>query len=83
MIVRSHFSMTLARHAILSRWVRKRQGRHRGVYVVANKTEGHLTEQMVQALEDCRRLGGGGGRSRGKNKVEDLYRVRGKPTNIL
>lgn len=37
------------------RWVRKRQGRHRGVYIVANKTEGQLTEQMSQTLEECSR----------------------------
>lgn len=39
------------------RWVRKRQGSQRGVYVVANKTEGQLTEQMSQALEECERYG--------------------------
>eukprot|EP00752_Nemacystus_decipiens_P003942 g3610.t1 len=42
-----------------ARWVRKRQGRHRGVYIVANKTEGQLTEQMAQSLEECGRLGFG------------------------
>ncbi|CAM9317858.1 unnamed protein product [Ectocarpus sp. 4 AP-2014] len=42
-----------------ARWVRKRQGRHRGVYIVANKTEGQLTEQMSQTLEECGRLGFG------------------------
>lgn len=42
-----------------ARWVRKRQGGHRGVYVVANKAEGQLNEQMAQALEECGRLGFG------------------------
>ncbi|CAM9762087.1 unnamed protein product [Pylaiella littoralis] len=46
-----------ARHA--RAWVRKRQGRHRGVYIVANKTEGQLTDQMSQSLEECGRLGFG------------------------
>lgn len=43
------------RSPFLNRWVRKRQGRHRGVYIVANKTEGQLTEQMAQSLEECGR----------------------------
>eukprot|EP00904_Undaria_pinnatifida_P010630 jgi/Undpi1/6698/HiC_scaffold_20.g09177.m1 len=42
-----------------ARWVRKRQGGHRGVYVVANKVEGQLNEQTAQALEECGRLGFG------------------------
>lgn len=41
-----------------NRWVRKRQGGHRGVYVVANKVEGQLNEQTAQALEECGRCGG-------------------------
>ncbi|CAM9177357.1 unnamed protein product [Ascophyllum nodosum] len=42
-----------------ARWVRKRQGRHRGIYIVANKTEGQLTDQMAEAIDECRRLGFG------------------------
>ena len=38
-----------------NRWVRKRQGRHRGIYIVANKTEGQLTDQMAEAIDECRR----------------------------